>query len=80
MFALAIGVLGVIKAIRVYRRTRRTAAGDAGRLVDQLTGTRAAYVDEASVTPGQRRLAAVAYFGLIAVLCVLMSVSDLPSR
>lgn len=80
VFALAILVFGIVKAIRVHRRVAAAAAGDVGRLVDRLVGPRAGYTEEASVTPWQRRAAAIAYFGLIGLLTWLSSYSEPPPR
>ncbi len=80
LFLVAILVLGIVKAIRVHRRVVAAASGDQGRLVDRLTGPRAGYTQEATVEPGQRRAAALAYFGLIGLLAWLAGYSEPPSR
>ncbi len=60
---LIIGVLGIVRGVGAWRSERGGAAG--GRLVDRLSERQASYTAEEEVTPGQRRTAALAYFGLV---------------
>jgi Zn-dependent protease len=78
LFAIAIVALGVLKAALGARRRARAARGE-GRLVDRITAPEARYVEETSVTPRQRRVAAWAYFALVAAL-LLVSAWTLPPR
>ena len=80
VFALAIIVLGAIKAFRAHRREAAAKAREPGRLVDQVVGARAAYTEEAGVAPWQRRAAGIAYFGLVALLSWLSLLTEPPAR
>lgn len=75
LFGLAIVAFGAIKVVRLKRRERTRAAGETERVVDRLTA-KPGYVDEDAVTPVQRRVAMIAYVGLIAALMGLIAVTD----
>jgi Zn-dependent protease len=74
-FLLIALLCGGIKAVRVVRSERRARTGADLSLLEQVT-RRERYVDEASVEPWQRRAAAIAYFGLVTLLVVLLLVSQ----
>ena len=71
-FVLLTLILGAIKGIRLARaERRRTLAPPQPSLLEQLT-RRERYADETTVQPWQRTASAYAYFGLVAVLALLM--------
>jgi len=71
-----LALLGAIKGGRVYARERRARRGtpEAATALERVTA-RPEYVDEAEVQPAQRLAAAVGYFGLIALLVLLITLA-----
>ncbi|HEY3352666.1 MAG TPA: site-2 protease family protein [Polyangia bacterium] len=76
-FVVLLGIVAAVKGTRCYlreRRGRRGAPAPAPTLLERVAA-RPEYVDEAEVRPAQRRLAAVGYFGLMALLIILVALS-----